>query len=119
MRTFEEIQRDYLATRENDKLIEVSHNCYEYANEQKRRDLRQEYIETLSEGKKLALKLHDKTCKCNHTDGCFFYYEINGLEDKWDSYNHKNYLEKAQKLLAEFSDEDIEKMWKMLDIIRY
>ena len=55
--------------------------------------------------------MHKKLCHSNHTDGCSFYYGINGLEDDWNEYEHRKYLEKANKIL------EIEKDEKKLNII--
>lgn len=116
MRTYEDILADYLATKEGDELIEKSHHIYGYRNEEKRDELRKEYIQTLPRNKQLAIELHNKLCRGNHTDGCSFYYEIKDLDDNWEGSAHKKYLKKADLLLKEFPD-DIEKVLRVIDII--
>lgn len=85
-------------------------------NEEKRDELRKEYIQTLPRNKQLAIELHNKLCRGNHTDGCSFYYEIKDLDDNWEGSAHKKYLKKADLLLKEFPD-DIDKVFRIIDII--
>lgn len=42
----------------------------------------------------LAIKLHEKLCRLNHTDGCSWFYE-----QTWDGGRHQRYLEKAKNIL--------------------
>lgn len=37
----------------------------------------------------LALLIHAKTCKFNHTDGCSFFYETYNNRHNWDNNEHK------------------------------
>ena len=117
MRTYEDIIAYFLATKEGDELIKKSHNIYGYKNEEKRDELRKEYIQTLPKNKQLAIELHDKLCRSSHTDGCSFYYEIDGLNDDWGRYVHSKYLQKADLLLKEFPD-NIDKVLRVIDIIK-
>lgn len=55
----------------------------------------------------LAEFLHSKLCNRNHTDGCSWYYH----KDDWNNYAHKEYLDKAKKMLeTELYIEDIKKI---------
>lgn len=60
----------------------------------------------LSESQELAILLHEKLCRSNHIDGCSWYYEFNGNEHKWEGYEHKRWLEKADELLAHGINKD-------------
>lgn len=95
----ENILKQYEDSKQNDEIIEVRENCYEYRNEKIRRKLRTEYINLLSEDKKLAIELHKNLCHSNHTDQCSWYYEKNGLEDDWNRHEHKKWLDKAKEIL--------------------
>lgn len=50
----------------------------------------------LPEDKRLATKLHDKLCKCEHTLACDWYYD----DGSWSRYARVMYLSKARHLLA-------------------
>ena len=95
----ENILKQYEESKQNDEIIEVRENCYEYRNEKIRRKLRNEYINLLSEDKKLAIELHKNLCHSNHIDCCSWHYEINGLEHDWNGYEHKKWLDKAKEIL--------------------
>ena len=56
------------------------------------------YID-LPDDQHLAIHLHDKMCKFNHTDGCDWFYRIKNEVHDWDSYAHKEWLQKASKIL--------------------
>lgn len=47
---------------------------------------------SLEQIKKLAIELHSLFCKDNHTDGCFWYYDIKNEEHNWSSSSHFPYL---------------------------
>lgn len=56
----------------------------------------------------LAIKLHDKLCRWNHTDGCAWHYAIkNGVHD-WNEDSHKEYLRKANRIMNYLTDKQIE-----------
>lgn len=61
--------------------------------------------------KKLAIWLHSKMCRCNHTDCCMWEYAIEGNEEDtkshdWDEYSHTEYYMKAARLLRVEPDEE-------------
>lgn len=62
------------------------------------------------EERQMAEKLHDKLCHSNHTDACGWYY------GNWDkrTYEHRRYLEKAQKVLKITDKETIIKIVEAL-----
>lgn len=107
MDNIEQLKIRYDKTRENDDLVETSPHIWSHRNEPERRKIREEYISLLPKNKKLAIFLHDKLCHCSHTDVCSWYYEMHELEDDWDAYEHKNYLDKANKALEVCSDENL------------
>ena len=115
MRSQEEIRTEYEATKENDEIVLVANNISEYKNEQRRRELHKEFVQTLPLNQRIALKLHSATCCNNHTDGCMFYYEVNGLDHDWNGYNHKRYLEKADEILKACQNEKA--IFGILDVI--
>lgn len=99
MRTQEEIKREYSELVTN-KFIRLSNGNLIRVNEDKRTELKQEYEQTLSVDKRLAIYLHNSMCKLDHRCCCSFNHEINGLEHNWNGYAHAEYLLKAQQLLT-------------------
>lgn len=53
----------------------------------------------LTPEQRIAVRLHDLTCRWNHTDGCGWFYEFNNKQHDWNGSAHKAALEKARKLL--------------------
>ena len=51
--------------------------------------------ESLKPLRDIAEKMHDCLCPYNHTDGCSWGYE----GDNWNSYAHKEWLDKVKKLV--------------------
>ena len=46
----------------------------------------------------IAIRLHKKLCHYNHADGCGWFY--NTKWEAWDTeYSHKQFLERAQKVI--------------------
>lgn len=60
------------------------------------------WIKDFTPTQKLAIELHNKNCKGNHTDYCDWEYDVRNAVDgtyhNWDGYAHKLYLEKAEKI---------------------
>jgi hypothetical protein len=50
---------------------------------------------------KLAILLHDKTCKWNHTDGCDWHYNIHKGVHDWNSHGHHMYLTRARTVMRQ------------------
>lgn len=105
--TIEEIKEAYEKTHEGDTIVQKSENVYGFENAEKREELREQYVKLLPKNQRLAILLHSKFCRSNHTDGCSFYYGIKELEDDWNEYAHKIYLKKADNLLAVTQDEKL------------
>ena len=49
----------------------------------------------------LALVMHKKMCRNNHTDGCGWYYEVSQGNHNWSGNEHKLWKDKAKTLLKE------------------
>lgn len=66
----------------------------------------------------LAIELHKKFCRHNHTDGCSWYYEIDKDVHNWNdrSYSaHMEWLVKAKKVIdAGISPENF---YKLMEIV--
>jgi len=45
-----------------------------------------------------AIKLHNKFCKWNHTDGCSWHYEMVNREHDWSRDEHRRWMNKAINL---------------------
>lgn len=113
MRTVEEIKKDY------EKLCEDHTMCinptstfgrsYMYKNQPERDKLKREYKGLLSENQRMAILLHENLCHSNHTDQCWWGYEMDGIEHDWTGWTHKKYLEKADKLISKGINIDIMK----------
>lgn len=46
----------------------------------------------------LAIMLHDKFCKWNHTDGCAWHYQIDDGVHDWSASEHRTWLKRAKKI---------------------
>lgn len=92
MKTMEEIRADYERTNIDDELIQESgyERVYVMKNESKRKKLIKEAESLLPKNKKLAIYLHSKMCKGNHTDYCSWFYEINGVDHDWTRFAHED-----------------------------
>ena len=102
MRSLEEIKRDYEATNVGDEVVADPKftRVYRMKNQGLRDKLQAEYEETLPEEERLAIYLHKRMCHLNHTDGCYFYYEVTeGFIHDWKGNVHAEYLQKAQAIL--------------------
>lgn len=121
---------------ENQKEIDKLRNEYEYINKPmgiasvgsqqwvdniytksaKQKKLRKRYIECLPKNKQLAVFLHSKLCRHYlHTCNCTWDYEIDGLDDDWSRSSHKEYLEKADKILEVTTNMDVIK--KIVEVV--
>lgn len=60
-----------------------------------------EAFNKLTEPQQLAIELHDRFCRSNHTDACGWYYEMSDGMDKWDGSTHVRYLNQAENLIHE------------------
>lgn len=48
----------------------------------------------------LAIALHDKMCRWNHTDGCGWMYQIHKGVHDWNAHEHSAWLNKATVIMA-------------------
>ncbi len=53
-------------------------------------------LNQMPEIKEVATELHELLCHWNHTDGCGWFYD----KGDWSEYSRKEYLEKAEAVLA-------------------
>lgn len=59
-----------------------------------------EALENEKPGALLAIAMHDKLCRCNHSSACGWQYEIvNGLHD-WTRPNHDRWLKTAIRFMC-------------------
>lgn len=65
-----------------------------------------EEFSQLTEAQQLAVELHDRTCTLPHQDRCAWEYETAWGEGN-HGWTHQHYLEKAEKLLALTTRENI------------
>jgi len=47
----------------------------------------------------LAIAMHERLCRWNHTDGCGWHYEIKNGIHNWDSSSHRFWLQKAHLVM--------------------
>lgn len=59
----------------------------------------QDEMNGMTPEQRIAIRLHDTTCRWNHTDGCGWFYEFKDKQHDWSGSSHKSYLEKAFKLI--------------------
>ncbi len=63
---------------------------------------------TSSDTGQLAIFLHGKMCRWNHTDGCSWHYEIDKGIHNWDGHAHDKYWSIAAQILSkDYKCEDI------------
>lgn len=105
-RSRQEILADYAKACENTemRLSPGFTRVYEYANTDERKALREEYVRTLDDEKQIAIKLMSKL-KGRYSEEV--YYEIDGIEDNWDAYLHKKYLEIAKNMFKVAMDKGV------------
>lgn len=115
-RTTSELNRlreEWYKLKENGKFIQIAPGEYDYDNKSERERVKEQYRSlTETEAHEIARLLHKKLCHYNHTDQCGWYYSTvyDGLADDWTSYSHKEYLEKANRLIeAGFTLDDVRK----------
>lgn len=53
----------------------------------------------------LAIAIHKLTCRHNHTDGCPWFYEVTKDKHNWGEPEHVRYVQKANALVQQTSDE--------------
>ena len=57
--------------------------------------------------KAIAIYLHDRMCKSDHSDRCGWYYEVHGGIHNWDDSSHKSWLERANRFIEKWGGDDI------------
>ena len=62
------------------------------------RRARQE-MDTLTPTHHLAILLHDRLCKWNHTDGCGWHYFVRDGVHDWNEHAHQEYLRRANRVM--------------------
>lgn len=55
----------------------------------------------------LAIKLHDKWCRWNHTDGCGWHYAIKDGVHDWSESSHQAYLRKAHIIMKRLENSPV------------
>ena len=120
-RTTSELNRlreEWYKLKNDGKFIQVAPGEYDYDNKSERERVKEQYRSlTETEAHDIARLLHKKLCHYNHTDQCGWYYSTlyDGLADDWTSYSHKEYLEKANRLIeAGFTLEDVKKFLEFI-----
>lgn len=101
MKAIEEVVARYEEAEKDTELAPMDgySRVYGYKNHKLREQLREEYVALLPLNQRVAILLHSRLCRDNHTDGCGFFYGVKGLKDDWSEYSHKEYLKKANKLI--------------------
>ena len=64
----------------------------------KQLDITENKHKELTSTQKLAIVLHNKLCKWNHTDGCGWYYHMKDGLPTWADHSQQEYLKKATLL---------------------
>lgn len=93
------------------------------ALEQLRRNLAiaEREMEQLSPSQRLAITLHAKFCRHNHTDACDWYYNCKTIDGvsvvtNWNGHAQKEWVKKAEQLIAECATRGI-KVEKFLEVM--
>lgn len=89
----------YTRTRLNDELATARQKLADLEAEA---DKLKKQEETLTPAQNVAVTLHERLCRGNHTDYCDWYYRDLTNPQTWtgEYSTHKKYLEKAEKALA-------------------
>jgi len=76
--TLEELEKELVSTKDKIKMLET----------QKKAMLAD--VDTNSDTGQMAILLHSKLCKHNHTDGCDWFYGVSkGVDDWKNNYAHR------------------------------
>ena len=69
---------------------------------------------------RVAIELHSKFCRMNHTDMCGWFYGIREDIHDWAEYSHAEYLGKARKMtvLCEKHGMPVETAMEILGIVQ-
>jgi len=81
-----------------DRIDEIDKEIIHLKTEIKRLEKEQEQLSNMGPEEELAVLLHSKFCRHNHTDGCGWFYEIDDGIHNWERNAHREYLEKARSL---------------------
>lgn len=55
----------------------------------------------------LAVRLHDRFCGYNHTDGCAWGYENRDNKHDWSGQAHQRWMERTELILEKFKAQNI------------
>lgn len=97
-----------------DKINSLKNEIEEKKRELANLEENQRFLEKSGPEYVLAVRLHSKLCRWNHTDGCGWFYAVKDGKHDWSDSSHRNYLEKARKILRE-TELDVETIIKVLD----
>lgn len=64
-------------------------------------------MHALSTTHHLAILLHDRLCKWNHTDGCSWHYFVKDGVHDWSEHSHAQYLRKANQVMQRLGKETV------------
>jgi len=59
----------------------------------------QKHLTALTLDQQVAIVLHDRLCRWNHTDGCGWFYFIKNGVPTWQEHSQQDYLKKAALLI--------------------
>lgn len=107
------LREEWSRLKKEGKFIQVAPGEYDYDNQSERERVKEQYRSlTETEAHNIARLLHERLCRYDHTESCGWYYHTvyDGLADDWTSYSHREYLEKANRLIeAGFTLDDVKK----------
>ena len=78
----------------------------------------EQMLSSLSPAQRMAIALHSSWCNYNHTDGCSWMYELDTGKHLWSGSAHRRWLNKAQRILAEFPGMTSDEALKMGALFR-
>jgi hypothetical protein len=68
-----------------------------------------EQMESLSPTHHLAIFLHDRLCRWDHTEGCAWHYFVKDGVHDWSEYTHQQYLRRANQIIQRLSRGSVNK----------
>jgi hypothetical protein len=94
-----------LTIEEIDRMIAEHERDLQVLKERKKEYLEMDVISDTPAGK-LAIALHEKMCKNDHTEYCSWYYFARDGKHDWSEFAHNQYLTKARGIINQGFDVD-------------
>lgn len=78
---------------------EFTGRTFQISEEEWKRSIEEEIYNKLPIRYRLAIVLHNKLCRYNHTDACSWFYEVQGFDHSWHASGHSPWVKKADDII--------------------